>query len=408
MKANTIFDNRMEMYVYMERYVNEGSPSGFTTVHTTSYETNPFTGKESFYLLEFCDNDCKTFVRGEENELFTTGKNYAHPDSVQSRELIKAGRLLKQSKILVSPTASGRTMLILDGFRKGFLKLTYDVSKIGRCTRDISYIAGYGSIETSNKIKQYIDMKKLPNCFAFLPETSMKVSQLNCKGIFEWGTIFREFNPYPSTDFDVAIIPAFSLFSIDTKNPLDEKLINQFIEISKKDPSQYLWNVLKITVDAYWGLNLNCALRAELHSQNCMYEIDTNFQITRLVIKDMEDVDRDFTLAKHIGIPFSWDTYPFRCYDENSREFKYRASYMYDFKLGEYLLSPIIETVSKKFGLNPNDFEKRVRDYVRDKYLPLLPADYFPINGCWYYCKKVETKPGEGKKFYSSPNPKFR
>ena len=52
MKANNIFDNRMEMYVYMERYVNEGSPSGFTTVHTTSYETNPFTGKESFYLLE--------------------------------------------------------------------------------------------------------------------------------------------------------------------------------------------------------------------------------------------------------------------------------------------------------------------------------------------------------------------
>lgn len=40
MKANNIFDNRMEMYVYMERYVNEGSPSGFTTVHTRQRQIN--------------------------------------------------------------------------------------------------------------------------------------------------------------------------------------------------------------------------------------------------------------------------------------------------------------------------------------------------------------------------------
>lgn len=408
MKANSIFNNPTDMYVYMERYVNEGSPSGFTAVHTTSYETNPFTGKTSFYLLEFCDNDCETFIAGEESKLFTSGKNYAHPDSVQSRKLMEAGRCLEQSDILVCPTASGRTMFILDGFQKGFLKLTYDVSKIGRCTRDISYIAGCGSVETSDKIRQYIDMKKLPNCFAFLPETSMKVSKLKCGDGFEWGTIFREFNPYPYVDEEVAVIPAFSLFSRDIKNPSDEWLINQFIELSKQDPGQYLWNVLKITVDAYWGLNLGCALRPELHGQNCMYELDTDFQITRIVIKDMEDVDRDIVLARHLGIPVSWDTYPFRCYDENSREFEYRASYMYDFKLGEYLLSPIIKTVSNKFGLNPNEFEKRVKDYVRDKYLPLLPKDYFPMNGCWYYCKNVETKPGEGKKFYSSDNPKFR
>ena len=406
MKANNIFDNPTDMYVYMERYVNEGSPSGFTTVHTTSYDTNPFTGKESFNLLEFCDNDCETFVVGEENKLFTSGKNFAHPDSVQSRKLIEAGRQLKQSEIRVCPTASGRTMFILEGFKKGFLKLTYDFSKIGRCTRDISYIAGCGSVETSHKIKEYIDMRKLPNCFAFLPETSMKVSKL--KDGFEWGTIFREFNPYPRTDKEVAIIPAFSIFSKDIKNPSDERLINQFIELSNQEPAQYLWNVLKITIDAYWGLNLTCGLRPELHGQNCMYELDTSFQITRIVIKDMEDIDRDLMLARYLGIPVSWETYPFRCYDENSREFKYRASYMYDFKLGEYLLSPIIKTVSNKFGLNSSEFEKRVKDYVRDKYLPLLPKDYFPMNGCWYYCKNVETKPGEGKKFYSSEYPKFR
>ena len=408
MNAKCIFSNLSDMYAYMERYVNEGSPSGFTTVHTTSYETNPFTGAACFNLLEFEDTDCETIIVGENNALFSLGKNYAHPDSVQSMKLFEAGRNLEKSKIVVSPTASGRTMLILDGFKKGFLKLTYDVSKIGRCTRDISYIAGRASLETSDKIRKYIDMGLLPDCFGFLPETSMKVTKLDGYEIFEWGTIFREFEPYPKSDKKVAIIPAFSLFSKDMKNPSDERLINQFIELSGQNPTQYLWNVLKITIDSYWELNLKCGLRPELHGQNCMYELDTNFQITRLIVKDMEDVDRDVVLARYLGIPFEWKTYPFRCYDESSREFGYRASYMYDFKLGEYLLSPIISTVSKSFGLNSKDFEERVKGYVRSKYLPLLPENYFPVDGCWYYCKNVETKPGESKKYYSRSNPKFR
>ena len=56
----------------------------------------------------------------------------------------------------------------------------------------------------------------------------------------------------------------------------------------------------------------------------------------------VDDIGLPILLAKYLGISTNWNTYPFRCYDENSREFEFRASYMYDFKLGEYLLSPII------------------------------------------------------------------
>lgn len=408
MKATNIFYNLNDAYIYMERYVNEGSPSGFTSIHTTSYETNPFTGLPKFNLLEFSDNDCQTIVIGQKNDLFSSGKNYAHPDSIQSNILKESGRKLEKSSIVVSPTASGRTMLILNGHKKGFLKLTYDVSKIGRCTRDISYISGYASIETSNRIMECINRGILTDSFAFLPETSIKVSRLVGKNVFEWGTIFREFKPYPRLNKKVAIIPAFSLFSRDIKNPNDELLINQFIKISGVEPADYLWNILRMTVDAYWELNLKCALRPELHGQNCLYELDSNYQISRIIIKDMEDVDRDILLAQYMGISTNWNTYPFRCYDENSREFEFRASYMYDFKLGEYLLSPIINAVSNEFGLNPRIFEKKVKEYVRNRYLSQLPNDYFPTNGCWYYCKNVETKQGESKKFYQKFNPKFR
>lgn len=65
MKATDIFTNLNDSYIYMERYVNEGSPSGFTSIHTTSYETNPFTGLANFNLLEFSDDDCQRIVVGK-------------------------------------------------------------------------------------------------------------------------------------------------------------------------------------------------------------------------------------------------------------------------------------------------------------------------------------------------------
>ena len=409
MNASSIFNNFLDYYTYMERYVNDGSPSGFTQIHNTSFNTNPYTGLSSFHLLEFDDDDCETIIRGEENSLFSIGVNYSHPDSLKSSILLKAKRKQKESSILVTPTASSRTMLILNEKIRGFLKLTYDVSKIGRCTRDISCLSALASLETSQRFKECIDDGILPSTLAVLLETSCKVSKLVLQeDSFEWGTIFRRFEPYPNNDNQLLIVPAFSLFSTDKKNPEEEKLINQFIELSGQSPEEYLWNVIKITVDAHWNLVIKAALRPEMHAQNCMYELDRNYKLSRIIIKDMEDIDRDLFVAKFTNNDYNWNTYPYKCYDENSRDFMYQASYMYDFKLGEYLLSPIIKCVSNKFGLDEKIFERKIKDYVRSKYLPRLPFNYFSNESSWYYCKNVDRRPGESKKFFSKENPKFR
>mgnify|MGYP005818020709 CR=1 FL=1 len=409
MKATTIFDNLSEQYIYMERYVNEGSPSGFTQIHTTSYDTNPFTGKDTFKLLQFKDDDCETIIVGKRNEILCSNMNYAHPDSLKSTILKESGRKLEKSQLIVSPTASGRTMLIRNSGIKGFLKLTYDTSKIGRCRRDISTISANASLETSKVIKDSIDNGNLPKCFAILPEETMRISKLySSEGVFEWGSIFRSFEAYPKSLGKVQIIPAFSLFSKDTRCPDDDYLINQFIELSNQNPEEYLWKIIKMTLDAFWGLMLNCGLRAEMHSQNCMYEINTDYTISRIILKDMEDVDRDLILQKFVGFNHKWNTYPYKCYDANSKEFEYRASYMYDFKLGEYLITPIIQRVVNKYELDSKKIEQRIQKYVSSKYLPLLPKDYFPKNNQWYYCKNEEVLPGENRKFYSKEHPKYR
>lgn len=409
MKAQNLFNDIIESYIYMERYVNEGSPSGFTKVHTTSFETNPFTGKDRFCLLEFKDEDCEFTTLGKQVMLLDKHVNYAHPDSINSDILKKAGRVLKQSELIVSPTASSRTMMLRNQNQKGFLKLTYDVSRIGRCDRQISYLGSLASLEASQKFKEAIDTGKLPVTTAILLESSMRISNLRLgEKSFEWGTIFRDFEPYPRTSTkEVALVPAFSLFSRDYNMPQDDYLINQFISLSGHKPIDYLRETTKIIVDSFWNILLQCAFRPEMHAQNCMFEVDRNYNISRIVIKDMEDVDKDVRLAKILGYDDEWLSYPYKCYDENSPEFLYRASYMYDFKLGEYLLTPIIRTVSQRYDVDTQKVEKEIREYVRDKYLLCVPNDYFP-DGYWYYCKNIERRNGEKRVFYSNNNPKFR
>ena len=137
MKIDAFFNNRIETYLYLERYVNNGSPSGWHNKHKTSYETNPFTGKPSFRLLKFKDNDLPSYLIGDSNPLFFEA-NYAHPDSLESIVLEESGRKLIETDFLTSPTSGGRTMLIRDSNCLGYLKLTYDIGRIGRVDRQIS------------------------------------------------------------------------------------------------------------------------------------------------------------------------------------------------------------------------------------------------------------------------------
>lgn len=417
MDARCIFEDTNSSLVYMERYVNDGSPSGWTKLRSTSNETSPFFGRDSFPLLFFSDADLEYEAIGKQNPLLGPNINYVHPDSIQSTILQEANRTLLTSEVLVAPTSGGRTMFILKPEVRGFLKLTYDIGRIGRVDRQLTLNHCLSSYEVSETIKKCIDAGQYPESFALLLESSGKVSHLTCKsGIYEWGTMFRELVPYPYVFEKRQIVPGFSLFGKDHYNKEsinDEVLINQFIDLSGSSPIDYLLNVLKITVDAWFNTLLNCSFILETHGQNCYYEINQNFQITRIVIKDMDSVDKDISLAKKLGLNTEWKSYPFACFYESEPEnvpwyYKIRPSYMYDFKLGTYILDPLIESVCCKFNLNRQMFSNRIKQYVNEKYMDAIPNGYFPENGCWYYCNNDERKPGERRKYYSHPNPKYR
>lgn len=409
MDAKKLFIDKENAYMYLERYVNNGSPSGFTDLRTTSDRTNPFIGEERFPLLEFIDTDIECIILGAKHECFERGVNYGHPDSINSEILIGSGRKIVESHFVASPTAGARTMLIRSPNIRGYLKLTYDVSRIGRVDRQIALKNCQSSLEVSECFKKCIDEKKFPPTFSLLLETSAKISVLELTDkVYQWGVIFREGKPYPYIDKNTQLIPGFSLFGIDRHAKDDEFLINQFIEISKSEPRKYLVNLLKMIVDCYWAVVLNCAFHLECHAQNCLFEIDEEYNINRMVIIDLDSVDKDIPLARYFGFNDKWESFPQACYVENTNNYSTRPSYMYDFKVGEYLLVPLIDVVSKKYNLNVAEVEKEIREYVQMNYTSKLPPFYFPSDGCWYYCENTERKPGEIRKYFPRENPKFR
>jgi hypothetical protein len=407
MNAKELFTDKENKYIYLERYVNDGSPSGFTEIHTTSDRTNPFIGEERFPLLEFQDSDIECISFGE-HELFKRDVNYAHPDSINSEILKSAGRQLKESFLIVSPASSGRTMLLRNSQFKGYIKLTYDVNRLGRVDRQLALNNCLSGFEITEHFKKCIDEKIFPKTFAILLESASKISKLKTSDkIYEWGVVFREAKPYPYRDENVQLIPGFSLFSKDRKNTQDECLINQFIELSNSNPQVYLVNLIKMIVDIYWSIVLNCAFTHECQAQNCLFEVDENYNIKRMVIIDMDSVDKDIPLATHLKLKDTWDS-PYGIYEINNPRYVTRSSTIYDHKLGEYLLTPLIKVVAEKYGLDILSIEKEIRNFVRLNYSKKLPTDYFPEDGYWYHKPKTERKPGEERIFIAKENPKYR
>lgn len=418
MNAKTIFLTPEDAFIYMERYVNNGSPSGWTKLRSTSLETSPFTGKNKFPLLQFNDIDVNVIEIGEHNNIFDNNVNFAHPDSYCSEILQNSKRTLINSNVIVSPTSGGRTMYVRSENYSGFIKLTYDVNRIGRVDRQLKYEHCMSSYEVSSSLKKAIDDGKFKKTFSILLEKSAKVSRLvfNSK-VYDWGTILRECTPYPYiTNEKRCLVPGFSMFGTDFYSNVteeDELLINQFIEMSGINPTEYLCNVIKITVDAWFEVLLNCAFILELHGQNCYYEINENYQVVRIVIKDMDSVDKDLSLARKLGLNDQWKSFPFECFYEDKPEnypwyYKIRPSYMYDFKLGTYLLEPMIQAVYKRYRIDTNIVYNTIKKYVRDNYWNKIPLGYFPLDGSWYDCDNSERKPGERRKYYQHNNPKFR
>ena len=413
MKVETLFNDVEKSYLYCERYVNNGSPSKIN--NTTSLKTRPTSKYKTFslYLYDVNKIDGAKFFEIGEGDSFNVNKNVLilHPDSVHYPEIYRMIDKNNLFKIKVVPNANGRTVKICN--KDYFYKLSYQ-KFLGRIPRILTEDIIRHNVEVCNFILKALDAGKMNKKMAVLKENYGQVVKLpkNDNEFFDWGTIIREFKPYPYVEEDECLIPFFSLFGIDILNPNDKPIIIQLFEKQYKILEDFLLeDILFPLYETYFDCLLNCGIELEAHAQNMLFTVDKNFRIKRIVCRDFESAGKDVLLMDYLKIKYDFKS----LYKTNNRkeidiDYKYPKytimhSFMFDFKLGEYITTPILNCVHSFYSnLNLNYIQKKLKEFNK-RFIDKLPDDFFPPE--WFYYENIIW--GEKKRIYKYKKfPKYR
>lgn len=398
--------NSFKDFIHMERYVNGESPSGNTGKYNTSLETRAKGTHESFYLSSVKFPESITYDDFGVKPDFFTWEMLVHPDMIKL-PMFSAYKNVNNEALKVAPTASSRTVKALDS-NGWFLKLNYK-GLIGRLDRNVGRNQAISAIEVSNLVVNAIDSGILPNKFFFMRERFARVIDLVDEegNPYEWGIVLREPDAYPLRQEVKYLIPAFSLFASDDKNPSHPTLLTQLIRKQDKSVEDFLFEELIAPIfDCYFELLLNCGLQLECHAQNTMFAIDKDFKIVGIVAKDAESIDKDIALMEELSIKQEIKTLAYKCLRRTDYNYQIMHSFMFDFKLGEYLISPIIADAEKNFQFNKENLLQKIKSH-NHTFIQKLPSDFFPKYIWFDYGNEVHdrTKP---RPYRSNEHPSFR
>lgn len=384
MLLNQIVNEPQKALIYLERFVNNGSPSGFTKINQTSYETSPLSDREFFYLDLLCIDDLVETIGilPDFFEEFGHEVIFIHPD--MSKMYKKKNYNTKKSSIRVCPMSSFRTVKFLDF--PGYAKLNYN-GIIGRIDRSLTDKHVYSSLEMTDFLKGAL-RKGIYHNLSFFPESGAKLYKSE-KDDINIGMVYREEKAFGDKVNEIKyILPMFSLFAHDRNRP-DDFLLIQLIRESGKNPEEYFLDDLIFNIiDNYFKLLLNEGIQPEWHAQNLLLGIDSHHSIVSLIMRDLESIDIDQTLQESIGNCTNFKSYPYKYLNSSQYNYQIKHSFMYDFKIGEYVFDPIIKCATECFKLNKNIIEKKIKEYSK-QYIEKLPKDFFPENNNWYSFDRV-------------------
>ncbi|MBQ9885808.1 MAG: hypothetical protein IJM37_02955 [Lachnospiraceae bacterium] len=403
MKLDNILKKPKESLEYMERLVNDGSPSNFSFINTTSRETCPLYASR-FNLCAIIDQSSKIETIGKipliKLSECSIGEDYvfAHPDW-RNRNITFD---LFETDFSVIPTSSSRTVK-LENYNY-YIKMCYP-GILGRITRELEVQHINSSIDITNVLNTLTSCAQVPSFLSFFPETGGKIFKYP-EG--EIGYVVRDSTPIGKKVKDIhAIIPAFSLYSQDRGND-DPAIINQILDV-KSDPISYLLEqiVFKV-VDCFFSCVFIGGIQPEMHSQNFLLGIDKNLDVCSIILRDLESVDKDITIRKELDLSIDFLSYPFKCIDKNQYNYKIKHSFMYDHKLGEYFFSPLLDCIRKSKTVNTDNIETEIKNYVNNKYGDKL-FNFFPDNNMWYKFKNVLIdRSSEKRPYIQLDNPRYR
>lgn len=433
MTLKEFLDGSNNGYIKAERYLNDGSPSGFSALNTTSEYTRPKALAPSFNLklIKF-NQDILIEDFGEyKSSYIKKDCIYIHPDMLDSNELIINISHSVENEIIVAPTASGRTVLPLG--KNYFIKLAY-IGYLGRIVRHMSGEIIRSACEVTKQLIVATKTKKINSAFSFLREDFGRVAHIpmsnltsktiklpsNNRGCYEWGVLFREFKPFPYIQEDEFLIPFFSLFSKEydpaTGKPItcqDKPLLIQLFENQNKSIEDFLlYDILFPLFNTYFDALIHAGIELEAHAQNMLLTINNENIIKRIVCRDLESAGRDVPVMEYMGIDYVKNgNYKYNVIKPTEIGQKYpkyyiNHSFMFDFKLGEYIVTPLIKLAHKYASIDHMSMINKIKEFNR-QFIEKLPNDFFPPDWCHYDNINWELEK-KTREYVWQDNPKYR
>ena len=397
---------------YLERFVNDGSPSGFTDLYRTSKLTDPFGLKPWFnmYLCTAPQNYFRQLGSIPDNLVKNGDTNWIffHPDIIEDERLQNGNIKIELADFLrVTPTASSRTVQILSTECSDYVKLHFE-GTLGRVNRALPFQKAISGVEITNELIKTIEDNILPEKFSILPETGVRCFELpNLPPLKGIGMIWRSNRPIGINANKIKHIwPLFSLFSTDRLSPLDPKLLIQLIDKSKMDECEFILEQLIFPIlDCYFSLISKLGYQVECNAQNLMIGLDDEFNIVSVVIRDIMRFEKDITIRQNNGLSTDYHSAPYKFISSEDELYQIRHSFSFDFKMVYYIIDPIIDLIIEEYGCNRENAEYEIKKYLKN-ILANLPDNYFPVNGKWYKHGRILLT---GKRPYIGyPNPRFR
>jgi hypothetical protein len=418
-------------FLKAERYVNVGSPSGLD-MNTTSERTQPRANYSSFDL---CQVRFRDGVLLEDLGYQDVGRYamqrcmFIHPDMLTPKYLLDTCYSV-EAAVAVAPTASGRTVLVLDG--ECFIKLAY-LEYLGRLIRHIRKEMVLSACEVTQQLIAALRSGNCNNALGILREDCGRVAYvpprmlgnardvpLNESGCYEWGVLFRDARPYPYREEGESMIPFFALLSQEyspvTKSPLliqDKPLLIQLFERQGRPmPVFLLESILFPLFNSYFDALLLAGVALEAHAQNMLVTIDQACVVRRIICRDFESAGRDVPVMKTLGIDYVRHG-DYKCNDirpcepgQKYPKYYINHSFMFDFKLGEYLVTPLIDLAHRFYPFDQGALIAKIKEFNR-QFVERLPDGFFPQDWCRYENVNWDQE-GRAREYIWQDHPKYR
>ncbi|WP_420601501.1 hypothetical protein [Flagellimonas sp.] len=390
--------------IYMERYVNDGSPSGFTFKYSTSKDYSPRFGKEKFKIPIIFPNSVKKYSYG------TTMINLkelidgipVHPDFY--KKIKNSFPNYELSSFYNYPTASPRTLLSVKNENKFYSKLHYD-GVLCRVKRKLPYRKAIAEVEISKHFEFYIDKNNVRN-FAFLksPFCNTYCTEEEAE---QFSAIIREYEPYPHLDLKKYLIPFFALFSQDINDLDASKILIQLLNFNSNPKEVFLEKIIYPIIENYINLVKYNGLIPEINAQNLLLEIDNDFNIHRIVFRDLMGVEKDLTVRQNIGLKNNFDSKKYKCISKKDPLYFKRHSFSYDFKLGKYVIEPLVKCFTEKFDYSKNKINNLVKEKAKEMWGDFA-SFYFNSSELWYSHPKTLLVDKKSRIYLENKNPLYR